>query len=130
MLIGLNTYSDLPMFFSKNSFTRDINLKKALSSIRESVKNIVLTNSGERPFDSDFGASIYRLLFESVFDAVESFSFKVQLTNTIHRYEPRVSVDEVLISYDTNNRIDITIEYSINSLHTTDKLTISLERTR
>ena len=125
----LNTYSDFPMFFTKNQFTRDINPNKGIVAIRESVKNIVLTNAGERAFDPYFGCSIYELLFESAVDSIRMLPLKMKLVNIIHTYESRVSVDEVKITNEMY-AINITIEYTINSLNTRDKITISLERTR
>lgn len=130
MILPSSSYSDLPMFLEKNSFTGDISLKKGLTAIRNSIKNIILTSVGERPFDSNFGGSLYSLLFEPLLNDISSLPIKLLLVNNIHQYEPRASVDEITISSSDNTMVDIIIQYSINQLNTTDTLTISLERTR
>lgn len=123
-------FSDLPMFLSKNSFTGDFNVKKDLSSIREAVKNIVLTNLGERAFDFNFGGNIYGLLFELIQDKYRLSGIRIDLANMINRYDTRVDVKNINFSYNDPKVINITIEYSIVSLNTTDKLVIKLERSR
>ena len=127
-LIIKNVFSDLPMFLTKNSFTNDMNLKKDLACIRESIKNIVLTNTGERAFDYNFGGDIYGLLFENL-DRYELSGYRIGLANKINNYEPRVEVNQINFVYGVND-IDITIEYSIVTLNTKDKITIKLERSR
>lgn len=127
-LIIKNVFSDLPMFLTKNSFTNDMNLKKDLSCIRESIKNIVLTNTGERAFDYNFGGNIYGLLFEQL-DKYELSGYRIGLANKINNYEPRAEVNQINFTYGIKD-INITIEYSIIALNMKDKVTIKLERSR
>jgi len=124
-----NVFSDLPMFLTKNSFTGDLNLTKDLTSIRNSVKNIVMTNIGERAFDYEFGGNIYSLLFEQVQDQFQMSGVKIRLANIINRYDTRVLVDKITFNQGRND-IDISIEYSVISLNTKDKISIKLERSR
>jgi phage baseplate assembly protein W len=123
-----NVFSDLPMFLTKNSFTNDINLRKDLGCIRDSIKNIILTNTGERSFDFEFGGNIYALLFENL-DKFQLSGYRISIANKINRYEPRVDVTQVHINYGIKD-INIVIEYSVISLNTKDKITINLERSR
>lgn len=128
MQIITNNFSDLPMFLSKNFFTRDINLKKDSLAIKDSVKNIVLTRVGERPFDLSFTGYVYDLLFENVIDS-QMIQYKVHLSNIIGVYEPRVEVTDVLIQ-SNNKTVTVEIIYNIKSLDRTDSIEISMERTR
>ena len=68
MKLFKNVYSDIPMFFSKNSFTGDVNLKKDSNAIKESIKNLILTMNYERPFDAEFGTPAANGLFENQYD--------------------------------------------------------------
>jgi len=124
-----NVFSDLPMFLTKNSFTSDLNLTKDMSAIRNSIKNIVMTNIGERAFDYEFGGNIYALLFEHVQDKFLMSGVKIRLANIISKYDNRVAVDKILFETGRND-IDIIIEYSILTLNTKDKIVIKLERSR
>jgi phage baseplate assembly protein W len=128
-IIIKNVFSDLPMFLTKNSFTNDLNVTKDLSSIKNSVKNIVLTNIGERAFDYEFGGNIHALLFENVNDVYFMSGVRIRLANMINKYDTRVKVDKIIFE-SVNNIININIEYSIFSLNTKDKITIKLERSR
>ena len=131
MRITNNIFSDLPMFLSKNFFTNDINLKKDSISIKESIKNIVLTRFGERHFDLNFTGYIYDVLFENVVEEIIG-KYKVHLTNVINLYEPRVDVTnvEIQINNAETRTIDMEIEYTIISFERVDTVTISVERTR
>ena len=60
------TYSDIPFFISKNSFTNDLNLVNDLSAIRQSVKNIIMSDLGDRAFDFYFGSGLYSTIFENL----------------------------------------------------------------
>ena len=128
MQIITNNFSDLTMFLSKNFFTRDINLKKDSLAIKDSVKNIVLTRVGERPFDLSFTGYVYDLLFENVIDS-QMIQYKVHLSNIIGVYEPRVEVTDVLIQ-SNDKTVTVEIIYNIKSLDRTDSIEISMERTR
>jgi phage baseplate assembly protein W len=131
MRITNNAFSDLPMFLSKNFFTNDINLKKDAVSIKESIKNIVLTRFGERPFDLNFTGYIYDILFENVVESITG-QYKVHIANIVNLYEPRVNVTDVIIELDedTARTINIEIVYEILSFERIDTVTISVERTR
>ena len=57
-------YKDIDFKFSKNSFTGDLNVVQDSNSIKQSIKNIILTMKGERSFKYEFGSAIQRMLFE------------------------------------------------------------------
>jgi len=128
MKIVKNNFSDLPMFLSKNFFTNDINLKKDAMAIKESIKNIILTRSGERPFDLNFTGYIYDLLFENIIDS-QLAQYKVHIANIVGLYEYRVNVTDVIIE-STNFNVDIEIIYEIKSFEKIDSIKLSIERTR
>ena len=124
-----NIFSDFPIFLTKNSFTGDLNLTKDMSSVKNSIKNIVMTNIGERGFDYDFGGNISSILFEPMHDDFRLSAHRIRLANILTRYEPRVAVDKIIFDTSTNY-INIIIEYSLLTLNTKDKVTIKLERSR
>lgn len=130
ILTNTKLYSDLPFFISKNSFTEDFNLIKSLSCVKQSVKNLILTNYGERPFNYKLGGNIYDKLFESlsyelIFDLQESIG------GTIQQYESRINVTEIrVIPYAEENRIEVLINYYIPFLEVSDQIIVSIIRTR
>jgi phage baseplate assembly protein W len=122
-----NIYSDIPMFFTRNIFTGDVNAKKDLLAIKESVKNIILTNTHERPFDSEFGTNATIGMFENIND----FSFYVENNNSvaIALYETRVNLTNITSSM-TDRSVSINIEYTIKNYDVRDNIKITVERTR
>jgi len=131
MLKKKTQYSDIPFFISKNYFTGDINLVKDNNAIKQSLKNLVLTIRGERPFRYVLGGNPREFLFDQ-FDAKVSLECKLLIANVINTYEPRVSLIDVAIEFSriNPNRINIIVVFRYSQTQASDSITISLERTR
>lgn len=133
MKIAKSLFSDIPFFLSKNSFTSDLNLKKDGNCIRQSVKHIVLSRFGEKPFNFDFGSAVYDLLFENIDNNdVRLTGYKTQIQSVINRFEPRALVTEVNFTINKSNPrvLDIEIVYRNTINGATQTITVSIERTR
>ena len=61
-------FKDVSMTFQTNPLTKDLIVLKNENAIARSVKNIVFTIPGEKPFDPNFGSRITDSLFENVDD--------------------------------------------------------------
>lgn len=57
-------YIDFDLTFRRNPVSGDVLIKKDISSINQSIKNILLTNKLEKPFQPRFGGNIYNTLFD------------------------------------------------------------------
>lgn len=133
MQITKNIFSDIPFFFSKNSFTNDLSLKKDGNAIRQSIINIVLTRLGEKPFKFDFGTVFYDLLFENINNEdVRLTPYKIDLQAAVNRYDPRIQVMEVNFNLDTDNPRILLIDLTYQNVNTRaiQTVTISVERNR
>ena len=110
-------FSDLDLNFSKHPVTKDISLKLNEYAIIASVRNIVLTNRGERRFTPDFGSTVLQMLFEPL-DDVTAINIKNEIVTSITNYEPRVKIDFVNVIPNFNlDGFDITIRfYLLNSI--------------
>jgi phage baseplate assembly protein W len=109
-------FSDFVSPFDLNPNTGDLYRNINDFAIRESLKNIMLTDLGERPFQPTLGGDIRRLLFEN-FDEKTVLLLKKNIEIAIHNHEPRVVLKDlsVIPDYD-NNQVTITIFYTtINS---------------
>ena len=124
-------YSDLDLAFDKNPNTGDLVRKFDLNAVKQSLRNILATNHGEKPFDPYFGANLRPLLFET-FDPVVELMIQSQVENAIVNYEPRVEVLSVdVIDLSHRNAIRITCEYRIKSpAGTIDEVEVVVERLR
>ena len=106
-------FKDVSMTFQKHPLTSDIIALKNESAIARSVKNIVFTVPGEKPFDEDFGSQISQALFENIND-ISANIIKSEIKSSLQRYEPRVNVKEVKVEPNFDqNEFNATIVYEI-----------------
>lgn len=127
MLIQKNIYSDLNFFISKNDFTNDFSIRKDQNSIKQSVKNIILTSKGERPLEPSFGTDINNIIFEQPY-LIEFYGDET-IRLALSEKEPRITVLDVTYEVDVQT-VTIQIDYVINSLNVKDTVSLTLERTR
>ena len=125
------TFKDLSVTFKKHPVTDDLVTVKDKAAVAQSIKGLLLTRRGERPFQPDIGSNIRKALFEPMTSAVSS-SIKTFVRDLIETYEPRAE----LVSVDTtedfdNNTYNVTITfYLINSPSGVQSMNILLERLR
>ena len=106
-------FKDVSMTFQKHPLTSDIIALKNESAIARSVRNIVFTVPGEKPFDEDFGSQISQALFENIND-ISANIIKSEIKSSLQRYEPRVNVKEVKVEPNFDqNEFNATIVYEI-----------------
>ena len=94
------SFKDLSFNFTKNPITNDIVVLKNEESIKQSVKNLVLTKLRERPFRPELGTDCTSYLFE--------LNKNIASNELIQQIE--VDTDDSL------NSFDISIEYLIVGL--------------
>lgn len=123
-------YSDFLKNLDQIPGRKDLSRRVNESSVRESIKNIVLTNKGERLFQPEFGCDINASLFENI-DSTTIIILKDNIKKAIETYEPRCIVRSVEIIADIDkNDIQATVLFSIINTSTTSSLTIDLVRER
>jgi len=110
-------FSDLDLKFSKHPITKDVSLKLNENAVIASIRNIVLTNFGERRFTPNFGGNILAMLFEPL-DDIAAYNIKKEITTSIINFEPRVKLDFVnVIPNITEDGFDVTIRfYLLNTI--------------
>lgn len=106
-------FKDLSMSFQVNPLNYDLIALKNESAIARSVRNLVLTQPGERFFNENLGSAISASLFENM-DDMSASVIRDEIRSTITNYEPRVQLIDVIVSpnYD-NNEFNVTIQYKI-----------------
>jgi len=110
-------FSDLDLKFSKHPITKDASLKLNENAVIAAVRNIVLTNFGERRFTPNFGSNLLSLLFEPL-DDITAFNMRKEISTSITNFEPRVKLDFVNVVPNFNrDGFDVTIRfYLLNSI--------------
>ena len=123
-------YSDLNLSFTKNPATKDVARLFDVQAIKRSVKNIILTNKYDRPFDSDFGCNLRGFLFENITEPLLVI-IKDRVAMAIEKYEPRVSVEDVVVKEDVDkNGLSIMVSFLINGTEAPVSVSTFLQRVR
>ena len=124
-------FKDISLSFKAHPITRDVIPLKNESAIARAVKNLVLTNLQERPFQPDLGSKVAHSLFE-LMDAGSAVVISDEIRNTIQTYEPRVNLIDVEVTpYYDSHSYDVNIFYEIVGLDIpTQQLNFVLESLR
>ena len=124
-------FKDLSASFQTNPLSNDLIALKNESAIARSVRNLVLTAQGERPFQPVLGTGVSRLLFENM-DKLTASAIRSEIRTTIENYEPRVEINEIIVEPDPEgNAMDVTLQYFIIGIDVPEQeLTFALEPTR
>ena len=113
MSLTSKSFKDFSLTFEKNAVTNDILALKNEAAIKESVKNIVLYNFYEKPFDPFFGGNIIGLLFENSTPTMV-LEVKNRLEQSIEIHEPRVTAVSVQVQFEEErNELNCKINYLI-----------------
>ena len=124
-------FKDLSASFQTNPLSNDLIQLKNESAIARSVRNLVLTIQGERPFQPVLGTGVNNLLFDNM-DKLTASAIRSELRTTIENYEPRVEINEIIVEADfERNAFDVTLQYFIIGMDVPEQeLTFALAPTR
>lgn len=121
-------YKDITSGFAPNPFTGDPSVAKGERAIIQSLKNLVLVDLEERPFQPDLGSNIKGLLFENPSPIVED-AMRERIEVLITEHEPRVTLEDIIVNFNIDkNRFDVTIKFTVVSLPSDIETTIFLQR--
>ena len=124
-------FKDLSASFQNNPLSNDLIGLKNENAIARSVRNLVQTIQGERPFQPVLGSNVQNLLFDNM-DKLTASAIKQEIITTIENYEPRVEMGEVTVepNYD-NNEFQVSVQYYIVGIDVPEQeLSFVLESTR
>ena len=122
------TYSDFFKDLTLSPINNDVARKIDEDSIKESIKNLVLTDRGERPFQPNIGCDIRKILFENISPDTIIIA-KEMIINTLKTYEPRAAIIGVDIHAPADGyTLVITIVFNVINREEPVTLNITLER--
>lgn len=100
------------------------------NSVRESIKNLVLTDRGERLMQPNLGCDVRGSLFESI-DPNTILILRENIKSTLRTYEPRCNVRDVeIIGNIEENDLKVKIIFSVINTTTLSSVTVDLNRVR
>jgi phage baseplate assembly protein W len=123
-------FRDFDLAFSSHPNTEDLAVKRDAEAVKQSLRNLILTQYYERPFHSEIGSPVRALLFEFASPLTVN-AMKRAIIDVIGNFEPRVAIDDVQIFFrEENNECTISIQFRVVGLQSTQQLDILIERTR
>lgn len=123
LLKKIREYVDFSDAFTRNPLSDQLNVKKNREAVKQSVRNILLTRKGERPFDPNFGSPIYDFLFENYSPPLATI-ISTEISRILELYEPRIDVNKVVVQFQDNYSIRVHVEFVI--VNTTEPVTVSV----
>tara|TARA_R110000868_G_scaffold79604_32_gene226494 strand:+ start:2633 stop:3043 length:411 start_codon:yes stop_codon:yes gene_type:complete len=121
-------YKDVSSTFGVNPVTHDVIAATNAEAVKQALRMILLTRTGEVPFFPNFGSRIYRLLFEPI-DPVTTILLKTEIAATITAFEPRVQLRQLdVVPSDDEHTYRVTLLF--NLVNQVQPITLSLFLTR
>lgn len=123
-------YADFHMDFFQNPVSLDLARNTNEEAVKQSIRNLLLTDKGERPYQPELGSNIRKLLFDNM-TAETVILAKELVSETIKNYEPRanlVGVD-IIAGYDANS-IKIVVVFNVINSQEDITLVTTLARVR
>ena len=130
-LIGTRTklYKDIDLTFA-NKTSGEIFKKESAAAVKQAVKNLMLTNYFEKPFQPLFGGNLREMLFDLADDDAEE-DIEDRIKNAINVFEPRAQALNVIATATPDrNSIRVTVEFRVINTQETVAVTTVLARLR
>ena len=123
------SYSDIDMTFAKKG-NNDICKKSDAAAVKQAVKNLLLTNFGEKPFNPEFGGNLNAFLFnlDTEFDELE---IEDAVAQAMANFEPRAILRQVRATLlEEQNTVNVKVIFQVVNVAETQELSINLTRLR
>jgi len=126
----INLYQDFKKNLERSPVSNDLTVFKDEDAVKESIKNLILTDKGERLMQPNLGGNITAMLFENITPATLTL-IEDQVRSTIELHEPRAELENVIVSTGADeNSIQVRIIFYIKNIQQPISLDVFLERTR
>jgi len=123
-------YSDIDFTFNRQPGKGDIALRYDEQSVISSVRNLLLTNFYERPFQPELGSNINSLLFENISPITASI-IETEIETVLNNFEPRVTVSNISVqALLDQNSFFATVTFFIGNNTTPTAVNLLLQRDR
>lgn len=123
-------FSDFGSAFTPNPLTGDVSRLINEESIKQAIKNIVLTDRYERVFNPGFGCDVRKLLFEN-YSSITISLVRKMIIDAIENFEPRCQIIDVRVDGDPDSHgLTITVVFSLLNRETPTVLSFYLTRVR
>ena len=124
-------FSDVNVSFTPHPVTGKLPVLKNADAVKRAVRNLILTNFGERPYEPLYGGNVRALLFENTDDPLLDSLIQSRIEAAIENFEPRAKVDRVIVDVKPDsNALVIKIRFTILNERFPVDLEVAIERVR
>jgi phage baseplate assembly protein W len=124
------SWSDLDLSLKIHPIRKDIISLKDDAAIKNAVKNLLVSNFYERPFQDDLGANLRGLLFEPA-GLFTEIMLRDNIKNVLDNHEPRIRVTSIDVIDNTQaNSYGIIVNFKIKEFDQATSVNIELRRLR
>ena len=123
-------FNDLDLDFTANPITGDVVTVKDSTSVKRGIKNILLTEEGERLMQPELGSGIRNMLFEQMTD-LNAQRLETEVLSAIEAWEARAEVITIVVTpEEENNRYRVAVTFRIINELEEQELELFLSRER
>ncbi len=123
-------YSDFLINFDKHPLTNKLARVTNEDSVKQGLRNLILTQYGERFFNSNFGSDVTKSLFDN-FDQFAADNIKQAIKTTVTQKAPRVQLLDISVSEQVDvNTFSVTIIFATINNPEPQTLDLILRRVR
>ena len=124
------TYVDLDLDFTRHPVTNDVVKITDVEAVKRSVKNLINTQSYERPFHPELGCGVRDMLFEN-YTPMTGIFMRRKIEEVLSNYEPRASLSSIQVNEQMDrNAIDVVVNFYVLNLPNPVSVTTTLQRIR
>ena len=115
-IVASRAFKDINLSFKRHPVTNDVVAIRDEDAIKRSVKNIIFTILGEKPFEPTFGSVINDSLFE-LNTSLNEIAVSDAIQSALLNFEPRIDniVATVTVAPDSNE-MNATVQYDITGI--------------
>ena len=122
-------FTDIAVNMTLHPQSGDLVLKYDINAIKRSIRNLLTTNTYERPFKPSLGIDLSAMLFELSTMGTDAVVLEQDIISLINRFEPRAVVTNVVSSLNGND-LNVTLHLVVSNDPRPQELSITLERVR
>lgn len=107
------TFKDFSLTFKSHPITNDLLVVKDENAIKQAIRSLLLTNRGERLFNSELGTNLNRILFEPL-DFASAATIREEIVRVLFKYEPRIEIVNLDVTpNEADDGYDVELLYEI-----------------
>jgi phage baseplate assembly protein W len=126
----ITIHTDFKKNLEVSPVSSDITVLKDEDAVKESIKNLILTDRGERLMQPTIGGNIRAMLFENITPSIITL-IEEQVRTTINLYEPRAELIDVIVTSNIDdNIVRIKVIFYVRNNQQPISVDVFLERTR